>query len=409
MKVKELRRLLETFDGEDEVVYWYSDEVGLPVRSVTEVLMQSSEDYELQVPRREWQLGYQGEEAKRAVMLVPDPEALAAQRRVGYGWDIEWLRQKYWDQGLTLAEIADLIGSDAGTLSRVFGRLGIETRGTGRRWLDLGVSCDDLAEWYHGQGMSLVDMGERLHISHEWVRQEMERCDIERRPPHPPRIRLDCESLREQYEELGMTQAEIAEDLGVSSMVVSRERARCGIETQWSRTRAISADCDELKELYWDQELTLAEIADDLGVSSMTVYRAMVGCGIDRRTTAGARKRVRLDCDEVNELYWDEGLTLEGVAEQVGHSSSLVHREMVRCGIPRRNPGRAKGEHRIQLHCDELNELYWDDGLTLREIGGRLGCSSSTIRQVMIRCEIDRRRPGYTRGEGEGHDEDSGA
>ncbi len=40
---------------------------------------------------------------------------------------------------------------------------------------------------------------------------------------------------------------------------------------------------------------------------------------------------------------------------------------------------------------NRLRELYWDDELTLKEIGDRLGCSQNTVKKWMDKFGIDRR------------------
>ena len=42
----------------------------------------------------------------------------------------------------------------------------------------------------------------------------------------------------------------------------------------------------------------------------------------------------------------------------------------------------------------KLRELYWDEGLSLREIADRFGCHHTTVRQYMDRYEIPRRDGG---------------
>lgn len=57
------------------------------------------------------------------------------------------------------------------------------------------------------------------------------------------------------------------------------------------------------------------------------------------------------------------------------------------------NPSESSPE---EPHRDSntLRRLYWEEDLTLREIGDRLGTSGTTVYREMVRRGIPRRRPG---------------
>lgn len=87
----------------------------------------------------------------------------------------------------------------------------------------------------------------------------------------------DEELLREEYEENGLTQAEIGEKYGgVTASTVSHYMKKHGIETNQTRVTDERLDDPEwLREKYEDEEWTMQEIADEVGCSDGTVMRRL--------------------------------------------------------------------------------------------------------------------------------------
>ena len=74
-----------------------------------------------------------------------------------------------------------------------------------------------------------------------------------------------------------------------------------------------------LEELYFEEELTLAEIGDRYGVVKQTVANWMEECGLDRRTGKPPLKQQPWhDADTLRELHHGEELTYAEMAERLG-------------------------------------------------------------------------------------------
>lgn len=76
-----------------------------------------------------------------------------------------------------------------------------------------------------------------------------------------------------------------------------------------------------------------------------------------------------LDEEEIRRLYWDEGLTVPEVAKRVYCSETTLHKYMREHDIPRRR----KGNRNIKKH--KVN----GEMLTVNEISQKYGISPSTI------------------------------
>lgn len=86
--------------------------------------------------------------------------------------------------------------------------------------------------------------------------------------------------------------------------------------------------------------------------------------------------RTAEDTEEIRRLYWDEGLTLRQIADKLYCSDPTVGRYMARNGIPRRGRAEARPQ-----------KLYDVGGrkMTAMQIAEETGAAYSTIRGRMAR------------------------
>ena len=105
---------------------------------------------------------------------------------------------------------------------------------------------------------------------------------------------------------------------------------------------------EQLYDLYWNEELNIPQIATRLGIPKNSVQWYFIRLKIPTRTCSQARgvsiKRgdrtgvqLTLSKKELYDLYWNQGLTLDDIAEQVGCSQMLVKKKMAKLGIDRRS------------------------------------------------------------------------
>jgi len=139
-----------------------------------------------------------------------------------------------------------------------------------------------------------------------------------------------------------------------------------------------------LREKYCRQRMTMAEIADEWGTSFDTIryYK-------DKFDLSKPTPKDRMDADRVERLYWDEGYSLADVGEVYDVGGVTVLNFMKENEIPRRTPDQEKGD--AWKDKDRLRRLYWDEGLTLKEVADELGCEKTTVMNWMKRLDIERR------------------
>ena len=96
-------------------------------------------------------------------------------------------------------------------------------------------------------------------------------------------------------------------------------------------------------------------------------------------------------------LYQEEQLSITEISQQLGIPFTSIHTYMKRLDIPirslseafriARKRGRMQGIP-VELTAKELKKAYWEDGLSFEEIGYPIGCSASSVRKAFIKYGI---------------------
>lgn len=109
-------------------------------------------------------------------------------------------------------------------------------------------------------------------------------------------------------------------------------------------------DEDLLRELYWEDDLSHSEIAEELGCSRQLITHYFREYGIESRDKSEAVKKGKEnrfewdDEEKFRELYWDEGLSQQEVADELGISRETVKRRFKKYDIDTRS---LKEAHRV--------------------------------------------------------------
>ena len=144
----------------------------------------------------------------------------------------------------------------------------------------------------------------------------------------------------------------------------------------------VHVDKDELRELYVEQNLTLAATAQALGVSSTTVWKRLRTEDIPNRSNA------KLDTQEVRRLYVDEDRTLQQIAHTFGVSRQAVQERLIKAGVDRRRRAHRRKEtateiRKKELDLKELRRLYVEMEMTISALSEKLGLGHHTIRLIL--------------------------
>lgn len=101
-----------------------------------------------------------------------------------------------------------------------------------------------------------------------------------------------------------------------------------------------------------------------------------------------AVERVDIPRAQLEQLYCVERLTLQEIAAQFGCDESTIGNRMQEYHIKRRN---VNDYYRIEISREMLERLYWQEGLSQEGIAKRMGCSRRTIGDKMAKYGIEAR------------------
>lgn len=145
-----------------------------------------------------------------------------------------------------------------------------------------------------------------------------------------------------------------------------------------------------LKELYWDDGMTMEELANKFGVSHGTIQYWLNKHNIEKRDTGGYDKN-----KDYKNKSWLKGEYLEKeksaieIAKECDVSKSTIQHHLKKFDIESRSPG---GKNKDAQYKNEslLRSLYYEDELELTEIADKFGVGEHTIRYWMDKFGIDR-------------------
>lgn len=258
---------------------------------------------------------------------------------------------------------------------------------------------DWLREQYHECGKSQSEVAESAGVTESTIRRWMKEHSIERRTMSEARsegdidLYTDPDWLRKQHWDRGKTMVEIGESAGVSGTTIKRWMDKHGLErrsnseAQSDGDREFYTDADWLREQYWDQEKTVAEISELAGVSGTTIKRWMNRHDIETRSFSEAQTDGDLDPlkdpDWLEDQYWHQGKTLVEIGNELGVTDVTVNAWMERHGIERRDTTSSEvqsdGDIEPLRNPEWLEKQYIENGLSAGEVGEKLGVSKTPV------------------------------
>jgi len=157
------------------------------------------------------------------------------------------------------------------------------------------------------------------------------------------------------------------------------------------RQRLPPLEATLLRRMYLDQRRTISEIAADQHCSADRVRTSLIAAGIPRRTPGGRddQRPVPIPAERLREMYVDQQLTVAEIALVLHCSTSRVRAAIDRHGLPRRP--RYRRLPPLDLDQAALSALYVDERLDDRAIGGRLGVPAWRV--TRRRRELNVARP----------------
>lgn len=188
----------------------------------------------------------------------------------------------------------------------------------------------------------------------------------------------DKATLERLYVDERLSTREISEKLDCGRRTVTNWLYRLGVKEP-SGNKPYH-DAEQMENLYVEQEMSAEEIARMWGCSDMTVQRWVMRHGLSRPRVDPNEDAQWRDKEKLRELYFEEGLTHKEIGERLGCKQSTVTKWINEFDLQKERPTPWKDE-------ETLKELYHEEGLTTEEIAEELDCSHSTISRWLDKFE----------------------
>ena len=181
----------------------------------------------------------------------------------------------------------------------------------------------------------------------------------------------------------------IAAEVGCSVGAVRVAADKLGVQRRRAAQRAELRDPAWLSQAYLIDRRSMADIATELGVSGQAVSQALRRAGIVARSQTEAQ-RPAISNDTARQLYVDEGLSVAQIANRLGVHANTVYGALERAGVPRHGPPFA---HSQLGDADWLRETYVDQRRSASSIAAEVGCTVAAVRAALARHHIRRPPP----------------
>lgn len=194
--------------------------------------------------------------------------------------------------------------------------------------------------------------------------------------------------LQKRYAWAGLTVSELATRFGCSDQTIEKWLDRHGIQNPWE-------DEETLRYLRFERGLSQYVIARRLGCTQGTISRRFDEFGIDGNRIIPDRPWH--DEETLRELYHDQNLSMREVASELGCERQSVEKWIHHHDIETRSPN---PETPDQLKDEQkLRTLYHSKEMSTYAIADQLDCAPSTVHDWLKRHFIETRTVGSQPGE----------
>lgn len=142
---------------------------------------------------------------------------------------------------------------------------------------------------------------------------------------------------------------------------------------------------EQLEDLYWKGGLSIEKIAKRLGCSPTKVHYWLVKYGIKRRKEY--KKGLGINKSILEELYVRKKMSLNEIANQFLCNNTNILYWLKKYGIDRRPAYRKK----VHIPKETLERLYWRENLTTTQIGNIFGIGRSAVHKKIMKYNIKRK------------------
>ncbi len=165
-------------------------------------------------------------------------------------------------------------------------------------------------------------------------------------------------------------------------------------------------DINQVSHLYYHEKKSVYAIAEILGCTPTVIYGHMQKNGLQRRSYSEAhrmrysQKHLNIDLAEIVRLYFEEHLTLIEVGTRLGVCSDLVRKRLIAAGYQRRKAGESRHPRKSRgnpkftdADLAEMQRRYCQAEESSAEIAYRYDCCEVTVRAHLRQLGVRLRTP----------------
>jgi len=240
----------------------------------------------------------------------------------------DWL-EEYSVKGATLTQLAKHFGVNPTTIINRLEKEGIPRNRCGNK-PTLGVSKAALEDAYIVRGLSFASIAKYFECSEASIRRLIDTYRIERRPP--PKQVLTREFLVSQLSQ-GYNAYKISEHTGISVPTVYKYLGRVGLApTSAPSARTFSSELERGIAEEYERGSSTVELAAKYNVSAGCINSALSRQQVDIRTPQ-YYQRVLPCMDSLAKMYFEEGLSIQQIADKFGVSKVAVWFKIEHLGL----------------------------------------------------------------------------
>lgn len=254
---------------------------------------------------------------------------------------------------------------------------------------------DRAVDMYQDDDLSTSQIAKIFNVHLQTVINRFKEAGILLKPQGQAPNSIDPEKIKHDYKIIKMSTSEIASKYSISTSLVRKKLAECGIRAKkiGGSSRAIDIDQNELKRMYCDQSITMRACAKHFGVSSTVIKRHLKELNIDVRPST-RNPLTDIDDDKIIDLYWNQKLSIAETAKKLEKSQGFVKLRLKESDKGTRSikEGARLWRRSDDISDDQLIYLYDVCGWSCEKISAHFNKSSQFTRQRFMAIGKKRRK-----------------
>jgi AraC-like DNA-binding protein len=239
-----------------------------------------------------------------------------------------------------------------------------------QEYVSAELEVEKVRQLYFGEGLSMKRVAERLGLgSTKTVQRIFREQNWKARPPGVQRKEFDLAETHKLYFERGFTLKELSQRVGIDRHTMGKIFKEQGWKTR--RASAIERTATILK-----QSSLSAKKSKSMTEKPRPVLDKAKKKELPPRKSGPRRKLV--DLEELSKMYFVEGKSLNAISKILGISTATLSKRFKEEGWRTRQEEVSEAARDI----DTIRRLYFDAGMTMREVAERIGSSEDVIRRV---------------------------